>query len=165
MNNDWAVMAECLRTEISEYGKLLPLIDDQHKLIFKGDPAEILRLNPSIQAQVEVLHACRGHREKAVREFSAARDEAPGRTMRSVLPLVAAEGRPLIAALIAEINHLVHRMRRAMIVNQRLLACTVDCHQELIRRLWPSAITKTYAADGRVSITRLRQMPAMQTAG
>jgi len=94
MNNDWAVMAECLRTEISEYGKLLTLIDDQHKLIFKGDPAEILRLNPSIQAQVEVLHACRGHREKAVRESSAARDEAPGRTMRSVLPLAAAEGGP-----------------------------------------------------------------------
>ena len=85
--------------------------------------------------------------------------------MRSLLPLVQAEVRPLMAALIAEINHLVHRLRRAMALNQRLLACTVEYQQEFMRRLWPAAFTKTYAADGRVSLGRLRREPSLLTAG
>jgi flagellar biosynthesis/type III secretory pathway chaperone len=165
MNHDWANIAECLRGEIAEYGTLLNLIEDQHRLIFKRDPAANVRLNPTLQAQVEILHQCRGRREQAARDFAAALGQPSARTMRALLPLVAAEGRPLMAALIAEINHLVHRVRRALALNQRLLACSVDCQQEFMRRLWPSAFTKTYAADGRVSVTRLRRVPSMQTAG
>jgi flagellar biosynthesis/type III secretory pathway chaperone len=165
MNHDWDKMAECLRGEISEYGRLLNLIDDQHKLIFQRDSAAIVRLNPTLQAQVEILHECRGRREQAVREFAAAHAQPSVSTMRALLPLVEPDGRPLMAALIAEINHLVHRVRRAMALNQRLLACTVEFQQEFMRRLWPSAFTKTYAADGRVSVSRLRRMPSMQTAG
>ena len=93
------------------------------------------------------------------------RAEPSARTLRALLPLVAAEARPLLAALIAEINHLVHRVRRSMALNQRLLACTVECQQEFMRRVWPAAFTKTYAADGRVSVSRLRRVPSMQTAG
>jgi hypothetical protein len=165
MNQDWAKLAECLRGEIAEYGKLLRLIEDQHKLIFLRDPAAVMQLNPSLEAQVEVLHACRGRREQAGAEFAAAHGQPEARTMRSLLPLVTAEGRPLMAALIAEINHLVHRLRRAMALNQRLLACSVEYQQEFMRRLWPTAFTKTYAADGRVSVTRLRRAPTMLTAG
>jgi len=165
MNNDWDNIAECLRSEIAEYGRLLNLIEHQHKLIFQRDPGAILRHNPALQAQVDLLHECRGRREQAARDFAAAHDQPSARTMRALLPLVAADGRPLMAALIAEINHLVHRVRRALALNQRLLATTVDCQQEFMRRLWPSAFTKTYAADGRVSVTRLRRMPSMQTAG
>jgi flagellar biosynthesis/type III secretory pathway chaperone len=165
MKQDWINLAECLRGEIAEYGRLLHLIEDQHKLIFLRDPAAILRLNPSLNAQVDVLHACRGRREEAAQEFAAAHAQPEVRTMRSLLPLVAEEGRPLMAALIAEINHLVHRLRRAMALNQRLLACSVEFQQEYMRRLWPAAFTKTYAADGRVSVTRLRRAPTMQTAG
>jgi flagellar biosynthesis/type III secretory pathway chaperone len=165
MNPDWTEIAECLRNEIAEYGTLLNLIEEQHKLIFKRDPAAIVALNPSLQTQVDVLHQCREIREKAAQEFAAAHGQPPARTMRSLIPLVGAEGRPLIAALIAETNHLVHRLRRAMALNQRLLACTVEFQQEFMRRLWPAAFTKTYAADGRVSIARLRRLPSMLTAG
>jgi flagellar biosynthesis/type III secretory pathway chaperone len=165
MNHDWDHLAECLRGEIAEYGTLLNLIEDQHKLIFLRDPAAIVRLNPTLQAQVETLHACRGRREQATQAFAAAHAQPEARTMRALLPLVAAEARPLLAALMAEINHLVHRVRRAMALNQRLLACTVEYQQEFMRRLWPSAFTKTYAADGRVSVTRLRRLPSLQTAG
>jgi hypothetical protein len=165
MNHDWDNLAECFRGEIVEYGALLNLIENQHKLIFLRDPAAIVRLNPTLQAQVEVLHACRGRREKAAQDFAAARARPEARTMLALLPLVASEGRPLLAALMAEINHLVHRVRRAMALNQRLLACTVECQQEFMRRLWPSAFTKTYAADGRVSVSRPRRLPSLQTAG
>jgi len=165
MNHDWSPLAECLRGEISEYGRLLRLIEDQHKLIFLRDPAAIVRLNPSLEAQVDVLNECRGRREEAARAFASGQGQPSARTMRALLPLVTAEGRPLLAALIAEINHLVHRLRRAMAINQRLLACSVEYQQELMRRLWPAAFTKTYAADGRVSISRLRRTPSLLTAG
>jgi len=165
MNQDWTNLAEGLRAEIAEYGKLLQLIEEQHKLIFQRDSAAIIGLNPSLEAQVEVLHACRGRREESARDFAAAHGQPDARTLRSLLPLVGAEVRPLLAALIAEVNHLVHRLRRTMALNQRLLACTVEYQQEFMRRLWPAAFTKTYAADGRVSVTRLRRAPTMLTAG
>jgi hypothetical protein len=165
MKHDWENIAECLRGEIAEYGRLLNLIEDQQKLIYQRDSAAVVRHHPVLEAQVAVLHACRGRREEAAREFAARRAEPSARTLRALLPLVAAEARPLLAALIAEINHLVHRVRRSMALNQRLLACTVECQQEFMRRVWPAAFTKTYAADGRVSVSRLRRVPSMQTAG
>jgi len=165
MKPDWSGLADSLRGEIAEYGRLLSLIEEQQKLIFQRDPEAILRQNPSLQSQVEVLHQCRGLREKAVGEFAAAHGRPAGSTLRALLTSVAEEGRPLLAALIAETNHLIHRVRRQMSLNQRLLASTLDCQQEFMRRLWPTAFTKTYAKDGRVSVARLRTEPSLSSAG
>jgi flagellar biosynthesis/type III secretory pathway chaperone len=165
MKQDWAGLAESLRGEIAEYGRLLALIEEQQKLIFQRDPEAILRQNPTLQGQVDVLHHCREFREKAVTAFAALHRQPAGATLRALLPSVADEGRPLLAALIAELNHLIHRVRRQMALNQRLLASTLDCQQEFMRRLWPTAFTKTYAKDGRVSVARLRGEPSLSTAG
>jgi hypothetical protein len=165
MNQDWSDMADCLRGEIAEYGRLLNLIEDQQKLIFARNPDAIVRLNPALEAQVDVLHECRARREEATRIFSAARALTEVPTLRALVPLVSADARPLLLALIAEVNHLVRRVKRAMAVNLRLLSCTVEYQQEFMRRLWPAAFTKTYAADGRVSVARLGRSPSMQTAG
>jgi hypothetical protein len=165
MNHDWSDIADCLRGEIAEYGRLLNLIEDQQKLIYGRNPDALVRLNPSLEAQVEVLHECRARREKATRVLAKAPAEAEVPPLRSLLPLVKAEVRPLLSALIIEVNHLVRRVRRAMAVNLRLLSYTVEYQQEFMRRLWPAAFTKTYAADGRVSVARLRGAPSMLTAG
>ncbi|HVW19583.1 MAG TPA: flagellar protein FlgN [Opitutaceae bacterium] len=165
MKPDWTGLADSLRGEIAEYGRLLSLIEEQQKLIFQRDPEAILRQNPALQAQIAVLHQCREARERAVSAFAAAHGRPAGSTMRALLPSVGEEGRPLVAALIAETNHLIHRVRRQMALNQRLLATSLDCQQEFMRRLWPSAFTKTYAKDGRVSVARLRSEPSLSSAG
>ena len=122
-------------------------------------------MSHTIQNQVETLNACRLARERAITGFATEHSRPPGATLRSLLPLFAAEVRPLFEALIADVNLLLHRVRRGSRLNHRLLTNTVDCHQELLRRLRPDAFTKTYSPDGRVSVAMVRRVPAMQTAG
>jgi flagellar biosynthesis/type III secretory pathway chaperone len=165
MTTLWKNVAECLRAEVAEYGRLLALMEEQRNLIFKRDPMAILVANKSIQAQVEILHDCRGRREEMSKRLAEENFRPPNSTLRSLVPLIAPEGRPLLEALIGEVNRLIHRVRRIMRLNERLLATAVDCQQELLRRIWPSAFTKTYSADGRVTVSAPRLSASLQNAG
>lgn len=152
MTIDWQSVADGLRAEVSEYGRLLHLLGEQQKLIFRRDPQAVLASNVAIRAQVDVLQNCRRLREQAAAAFAEGNGRPANSTLRSLLPCVSPEGRPLVEALVAEVNRLIHRVRRTMRLNQRLLSSAVECHQELLRRLWPAVFTRTYAADGRVSV-------------
>jgi len=165
MTITWETVADNLRTEIAEYGRLLCLFEEQRNLIRGADPEGVLEMSHAIQAQVELLDQCRCNRERVVAGFAAGLGKPESSTLRSLLPLIAPAARPLIEALIADVNLLVHRVRRDGRQNHRLLAFTVECHQEVLRRLRPDAFTKTYAHDGRVSVSALRPMPLRTTAG
>jgi hypothetical protein len=125
----------------------------------------VLQTSHRIQSQVALLDQSRSHREHEVASLAASLGRPAGSTLRSLLPLISADARPLIEALIADVNLLVHRVRRDGRQNHRLLAFTVECHQEVLRRLRPDNFTKTYAPNGRVSVAALRPMPLSTTAG
>jgi hypothetical protein len=46
-----------------------------------------------------------------------------------------------------------------------MLSRTLELHQETLRQLRPDSFTKTYAADGRVSIAGAAATPALRVAG
>jgi flagellar biosynthesis/type III secretory pathway chaperone len=149
----WQKIAECLRTELAEYGGLLVLFAEQQKFLFKREANEVLRLSASIEQQVRTLEQCRRQRERLVADFAGAHAQPPSATLRSMLPLIDPDARPLIEALIGEINHLLHRVRRNSRQNHTLLARTVELHQDTLQQLRPNAFTKTYSAAGRLSVT------------
>jgi flagellar biosynthesis/type III secretory pathway chaperone len=161
MKTSWEEIADCLRSEAAEYGQLLHLIDEQQKIIFQRDVEAILRTNDAIKAQTVILDEFRRRRERMAAGFAEASGVAPGATLRTLIPAVPPVGRPLIEALIGEINRLTHRVRRAVRLNQRLLATTLEVHQEILRRLRPDAFTKTYARNGRVSVALPRSTSPM----
>jgi flagellar biosynthesis/type III secretory pathway chaperone len=163
MKIQWQTVAERLRSEITEYGQLLRLFEDQHGLIMRNTPASVLDAGRAIENQVRILDRERRLREEAVAEFARSHDQPASATLRSLIPFVDVEARPLFKALIADINLLIHRVRRDSRRNHRLLQCVVDCHQELLRRLRPDTFTKTYARDGRVSVASLRDPAVLQT--
>jgi flagellar biosynthesis/type III secretory pathway chaperone len=165
MKNSWDPVVECLRNEATEYGRLLQLIEEQQQTIFKRDTAGVLRLTNAIQGQADVLQDCRRRRDRVIGQFAADNGRDATASLRSMLADVAPESRPQLEALIGEVNRLIHRVRRSMHLNRRLLGCTLEFHQELLRRLRPDSFTKTYARDGRVSVTAPRPMPTIQTAG
>ncbi len=165
MNHLWKNIAECLRTEIAEYGGLLRLFEQQQQHLFGREADAVLRLSAAIEAQVARLHDCRMHREQAVVDFAGVHGHPAGATLRSMLPSVDAEARPLLEALINEVNHLIHRTRRVTRHNHALLARAVETHQEFLRVLRPEAFTTTYAANGRMSGAAVRASSALQAAG
>jgi len=156
MKIHWQALAEHLRREVAEHGQLLRLLEDQHALILRNAPTAVLEAGRAIEEQVRSVDRERAAREEAVAGFALERGLPASGTLRSLLPHVGADAQPLFQALIGEVNLLMHRVRRDARRNQRLLQCTVECRQEILRRLRPDAFTKTYARDGRVSLAAIR---------
>lgn len=161
----WQPIADCLRTELAEYGALLALFEEQQKNLFDRQAAEVLRLAHAIEEQARLLQACRRQREETVTRFALVHGQPAQATLRSLLPFCESAARPLLEALIDEVNRLLHRLRRVSRHNHTLLSRTVELHQETLRLARPDAFTQTYAPNGRVTLGSVQATPALQVAG
>ena len=162
---DWEFIAHCLRQELADYGDLLRLFEQQQRHLFDRDADAVLRLANDIEAQARTLADCRGRREQAVAAFAELRGRPANTSLRALLPEIEADARPLLEALINEVNALLHRVRRTSRHNHTLLARTVELHQETLMQLRPQAFTKTYSPAGRVSVAAMRPPSSLRIAG
>lgn len=165
MNQPWSSIVESLRLELAEYGGLLHFFEQQEAALFARDADAVLRISTDIESQVRTIHSRRRTREALVAAFATANDQPPATTLRTMIPLFAEEARPLLDALVREINVLVHRVRRISRHNHMLLGRAVETHQQTLRVLRPDAFTQTYAPNGRASITTSAGHSALQAAG
>ena len=150
MKTVWNEIADCLRSEIIEYGALLSGFEAQQKAIFARDSEEVLRIGGEIEKQVAAVRGARENRERKVAAFALENDRPQNATLRSLVPVFDTDAQPLIEALISDVNVLVHRIRRANRHNHTLLARTVAAHREALRILRPGSCNSTYSAAGRV---------------
>jgi flagellar biosynthesis/type III secretory pathway chaperone len=141
---NWQSIAECLRQELAEYGELLRLFEQQQESLFKRDADNVLRLGSAIEDQARILQESRAHREQTVVAFATSLNLTDGTiTIRGLLPHIEAAARPLLEALINEINHLLHRVRRTSRHNHTLLSRTLELHSETLRQLRPDSFSST----------------------
>ncbi len=85
--------------------------------------------------------------------FAAQLRQPRNSTLRALLPHIAPEARPLLEALIDEVNALLHRVRKVSRHNHTLLSRAVEIHQEVLQQLRPTAFVKTYSPAGAVSVS------------
>ncbi len=163
MHSSWNIIVEHLRNELQGYGGLLQLFDEQQSNLLRGDSDAVLSYAHEIEAQVKVAAELRDRREQTVGAFAAEVGRPVETTLKKLLPLFPADVQPLLAALINEVNHLIHRVRRGATRNHQLLSCAVDLHRETLRMLRPSAFIKTYSPQGQVSMSPSNS--AWQAAG
>ena len=162
----WEEIADCLRSEVAEYGALLHLFEEQQRLLFKRDASGVVMTTTALDAQVNTLQKCRMRREASVSAFAASRGELVNASLlRSLLLHVAIDAQPLISALVADINRLISRVRRASRQNRLFLSRTIENQQEIIRQFRPEAVTKTYSPTGRASFAVLGQVAALVAEG
>ena len=165
MNPEWIPIAEALRHEIAEYGGLLHRFDQQQHALFARDPDGVLRCSTGIEEHVRAMQECRTRREELVAQFAESNHLPRTTTLRALLPRFAADVRPLLEALVNEVNVLIHRIRRISRHNHLLLARAVETHQQTLRALRPDSFTQTYASSGRSTLAPVRPTPALQAAG
>jgi flagellar biosynthesis/type III secretory pathway chaperone len=161
----WEFIAECLRQELADYGGLLHLFEAQQRSLFDRNPDAVLGYAAEIERQALTLAHCRTRREEAVAAFAVAHDRPSTSTLRALLPLIEAEARPLLEALINEVNALLHRVRRMSRHNHTLLSRAVEVHHETLAQLRPQAFTQTYSPAGRLSIAATRPPATLRAAG
>jgi flagellar biosynthesis/type III secretory pathway chaperone len=161
----WQEIADCLRAELAEYGGMLALFEEQQKFLFERNASQVMRLSSLIDQHAQSLHFSRLQREKVVATFAVSHAQPAGATLRSLLPWVDTVARPLLEALIDEINRLLHRVRRTSRHNQILLSRAIELHQETLLQLRPNAFTKTYSPAGRLSIASEHDASTLRVAG
>ena len=132
MNITWETLAECLRAEVDEYGGMLRLLEEQQLCLFRRDASRLQDLAVAVGEATQSADTVRRRREEAFRTFAAAQGCDAHATFRAVLPAIEASARPLIEALVLEVNRLVYRTRRFARQNHELLARA--CHGRGTRR-------------------------------
>lgn len=165
MSTPWEFIAERLREELADYGGLLRLFEEQQLALFNRDADCVLRLADDIEAHARTLSESRMRREQAVASFASENGRPLNSSLRSMLPLIEADARPLLEALIAEVNHLLHRVRRTSRHNHTMLSRAVEMDQETLQQLRPNAFTKTYSYEGRVSVAAAHPAGSLRAAG
>lgn len=163
MNPDWENIVQSLRAELQAYGGLLQLFAEQQDNLLRGDPDAVLSYAHEIEAQVRVTADLRDRREQLVRLAAAERGRSEDTPLRQLIAGFPAEVRPLLSALIDEINHLIRRVRQGAQRNHRILSRAVQAHQETLRALRPASFTQTYSPSGAVHLAG--DQPAWQAAG
>lgn len=165
MTTNWELIADCLRAELAEYGGLLNLFESQQRSLLLRDADAVMRLAGEIEEQAVKVGECRKTRESAVAAFAREHGREERSTLRSMLPLVDPNARPLLEALINEVNRLLHRVRRVSRHNHTLLARAVEVHQQALEQLRPNDFTRTYSPAGRVSVGSLPAATTLSVAG
>lgn len=148
----WQTIADHLRAELEEYGELLRLFEAQQRSLFDRAPTEVLRFANEIEAQALRLSESRTQREIAVAELAIANGRPSTSSLRSLLPLIEVDARPLLEALINQVNALLHRVRRTSRHNRTFLTRVIELHETALHDVRPHAFTRTYSPAGRVSV-------------
>lgn len=137
-NTHWELIAESLRQELAGYGGLLQLFQVQQRALLERDTDAVVSQGTSIEAMARSLADCRRRREHLIAAFAAEHGRAAETTLRGILSLVDVNARPLLEALMNEVNHLLVRVRRASRHNQTLLSRAVKAQRTTLRLLAPS---------------------------
>jgi hypothetical protein len=164
MNNFFAPLVAELREELAGYGGLLHLFDEQQGHLWQRDALRVTDTAHAIEELAAATAAHRAARETWVRDFALAQGESPERTLRQLLPLFPQDLQLLLEALIREINHLVHRVRRRARQNHTLIARALELQREAVATLQPDSFIRTYAPTGRMS-TAAEAVGSLRAAG
>lgn len=151
MNESIKMLVRVLREELQQYGEMLALLDQQQALIVQRSAGKLVENLAAINAQTSVIQVARRQREQRQRELHAVLRLPENTTFRDLIPLLSDEYRPLVQALVDEVNQCLRRVQQRTRQNHLLLARSVEMIQRFMATLFPSNAVTTYGQDGRVA--------------
>jgi hypothetical protein len=139
-----------LREEMQQYGEMLALLDQQQEQVKARSAQEVFRSVGLIQGQAEVIQHVRALREEW--RQCVAKDAARPETLSfsELIPLLPADYRPLVKALVDENNHLLVRVRQRAHQNHLLLRRSLELMEGLMTSLFSSLQTSVYNGSGGI---------------
>jgi flagellar biosynthesis/type III secretory pathway chaperone len=150
MREHLEALVSALRAELTQYGELLALLDQQQEQVMAREAEETLRLAAAINHQSGLVREAREHREHCRRQLARALGAGDEATLTELLPRMPEEYQLLIRALLDENNRLLVRVQQRARQNHLLLARTVELMRKFIESLLPSGNASVYDQSGRV---------------
>lgn len=150
-------LIETLREELTQYGELLALLEQQQDLIVSRSAEGLLENLGAINAQVPIVATARQNRDRLRKELAVALNQPTTISFRQLIALTPREYQPLLEALVEEINDLLMRSQQRLRQNHLLLSRSLDLMQQMIFSLFPSSGGQTYNQAGAVKAPSVPQ--------
>lgn len=132
-------LIEALREELKQYGEMLALLDQQQQLVLRRQTAGLPDNADCVNAQARVIAAARQQREQHQRRLVSRLELPETSGFTSLLPLLPADYRPLVDALVRENNELLVRVQQRARQNHLLLSHCAELMQQLVDSIFPAA--------------------------
>ncbi len=143
-------LIQMLREELTQYGEFLALLEKQQDLIVARSVEGFLENLAAINSHVPVIAAVREARDQARKSLALALDQPTTVTFLQLIELIPREYRPLVRALVEEVNDLLARSQQRLRQNHLLLSRSLSQMKQMILELFPSTVAPTYTENGTV---------------
>jgi flagellar biosynthesis/type III secretory pathway chaperone len=165
MNDSIVTLVNALREELSEYGEMLALLDRQQQQVIARSADEVFQSIGLIRTQGVAIQNARARREQCRARVAKQLQRAETISFAELIPLMPADYRPLIKALVDENNELLVRVRQRARQNHLLLSRTMELMQTLINTLFPSREMRVYNGLGAMNVHGLPTRPFYEAVG
>ncbi len=154
-----------LRAELTHYGEMLALLDQQQESAIHRLADEMFVATTAIQNQAKVLQAARRERETDQRALARELAVRETSTFVELVPLLPADYRPLLQSLVDENNALLQRVQQRARQNHLVLSRSVDLMQRFLGMLFPARETQVYNEHGDRQLHALPTPPLYEAVG
>ncbi len=153
MNEELNSLITALREELTQYGEVLALMQEQQQFIINRSANELLLNLNVVNEQMEKVSVARNHREACRRALVATLGATEETTFRQMTEMLSPEVQPLLNALVEEINQLLQHIQKWLRQNHMLLSRSLDLMKQIMKGMFPSssATAGTYGREGQVS--------------
>ena len=153
MNEELNNLIVALREELTQYGEVLALMQEQQELIINRAAPDLLANLNLVNEQMERVAHARNQREVCRRQLVTVLGGTEETTFRHMTEALPAEVQPLLDALVQEINQMLQNIQKWLRQNHMLLKRSLDLMQVIMKNMFPSASAAagTYGRGGQVS--------------
>jgi len=153
MNEHINTLIAALREELTQYGEVLALMQEQQEHIINRAANELLVNLSAVEEQMTKVAAARDQREACRRALVASLGGTEETTFRQMTELLPEEVQPLLTALVEEINQLLQRIQKWLRQNHMLLKRSLELMNQIMQRMFPASggAAGTYSRGGQVS--------------
>jgi flagellar biosynthesis/type III secretory pathway chaperone len=146
-------LIEALREELQQYGEMLARLERQQQCVLsrgRGAADELLHCVAEVESQGAVIRAARERREACQQALAEHLQTGAAAELGRIIPLLPPDYRPLLQALVEEINECLARVRQRARQNHLLLMRSVELMQRLLGTVLPPADAATYDQSGQL---------------
>jgi flagellar biosynthesis/type III secretory pathway chaperone len=144
---------EHLRNELTQYGEMLALLDQQQEAVVRCHPSQVLETASAITVQGEVIQTVRKERQSSQVVLAAETQAREAQNLDHLIGQLSPEYQLLVGALVQENNQLLQRIQNRMHQNHLLLSRSLESMQQVISTLCQTSPTTTYGETGRLRQT------------
>jgi hypothetical protein len=131
-------LIDALRDELQQYGEMLALLEAQWDVVTQREPQSVLTSVADVESQSGAIEKARRTREQAQRQFAWALGQpVESHSFHQLLPLLPGDYRPLVTALVHEVNELLQRVRERAAQNHAQLRRALELMERFISSISP----------------------------